>query len=411
MKGFEQIENTFEIAVFSQNQAYRELFQRLEPITLVIQLGNIEPNLDCKAVFIDGETISFRQLNDCRMLYPDVPMFFKLDQVTSFSQMKNLQTVCHALNIIPIRENTTPEQAVQEVNMHLFKQQNQAVNRIVGFFGTHSGAGVSTTVLNVAKALAGKVEERILVLALNPWDPADYFFNYTGKYLNDIKVDLKTGSITEEKLMDAVVEYKGFYHLAGNRDIKLQRFYHVEEIERLIKLAQSCFDLILIDAGPHFDNAGYAQAFVQSELKFLVTDQSEKGYRGYWPYIFNQLIEPIGGTTNDFILLVNQFRPDPSLISEKDIQVELDMHLLTTIPHMDTLGNISIRQKQMLYDLADEPYRMAIQTIANSIMARANLTEKKKHEYEEKKKGGFFKRLFKKKSDMSVEEEFYDEAL
>ena len=408
MNAWDQKENTFEIAVFSQNASFKEAFQSIEQVSLVIQLPKAEPNIRCKAVFIDGETVSYRDLNDCRSMYPDIPIFFRMYGITNQAYMKNIQTICKALEIEPIREYLTVEQVIQVITSKLFESQSQVTNRIVSFFGTHSGAGVSTTVLNVAKVLAGKVEEKVLVLSLNPWDMSDYFLNYKGKYLNDVKVDLKTGSLTEQKLMDAVCKYKGFYHLAGNRDIKLQRFYQTEEIAELIKVAQACFDIILIDAGPHFDNANYAQAYIQSELKFLVTDQTEKGYRGYWPYIFTQLLEPIGATANEFILLLNHFKPDPALISEKDIQAELDMTLLTTIPDIGTLGSIGIRQKQLLYDLADETYRGSIETIAHSIQGRANLTIKKSVLDEMNKKKGFLQRLFGKKDS---DDDWYDEAL
>ena len=192
------------------------------------------------------------------------------------------------------------------------------------------------------------------------------------------------------------LHFYNHYHLAGNRDVKLQRFYQTEEISHLIEVAKNSFDIVLIDGGSHFDNACYAQSFLSSDLKFLVTTQETKGYRNYYPLVYQQLLEPIKGSPDDFILLINRYRPNYSLINEKDLQEELEMNLLTSIPDQDVIGAVAIKQSEFLYDTGDSDYKSAMETIINTIIGKANLTRDESEQPIDEPKG-FFANLFGRK--------------
>lgn len=401
---FDELDVNYEIYTIAPESPLQEKLRAIKRVTFVVRLQQFEPSISCKAIVITNGLVPVDELKNVRKAYPSIPIFYQLHKVTSHQQTKNIQTTCAAHNITPIDEHLTPVQIAEEVERILFNLDNQTKNRVISFFGTHSGAGVTTTVLNTADVLASKVNEKVLVLSLNLWDPADYFLPYEGKYISDLKIELKTNGLTEEKLLQAITKYDSFYHLAGNRDIKLQRFYKTEEIERLITLCKSLFDVVLIDGGTHFDNAAFAQAYKQSDLKFLVTTQEPKGYRGYWPHIFHQLIEPIGGKTDEFLLIVNQFLPEISLATEKNLTEELDISLLATIPNESIYGHMAIAQKKLLHTISiNKEYKTALETIANSIISRANLSLKPVDESSQKNTG-IFNKLFGKKKNSIYEE-------
>jgi Flp pilus assembly CpaE family ATPase len=396
---FDEMGINFEIYLISSNPLLKESLQSIEKVTLVIHLRELESNISCKAIVVDGGIFPYTELKEVRKKYPTLPIFYQLYNVTNEQQTKNIQMICAANDIIPISEYFSVDQVREEVEKHLFQSHDPNKNRIISFFGTHSGAGVSTTVLNVADLLAKKVNEKVLVLSLNPWDPADYFLSYEGKYLSDLKNELKTQGMTDAKLLEAVCSYpSSFYHLAGNRDIKLQRYYKTDEISHLIDVAKRVFDVILIDAGTHFDNAAFAQSYKQSDLKFLVTTQEPKGFRGYWPHIFHQLLEPIGGKTDEFLLIINQFAPDITLVTEKGLSEELDMTILATIPDESLYGQTSIAQKKLLHEVTnDKEYQVSLDTIVSSIVSKANLTIKANAEEHTINKGFFRSFIGKKK--------------
>ncbi|MDX1805854.1 MAG: ParA family protein [Paenisporosarcina sp.] len=395
----EQEVSTYEIYAITTSPSYKELFSQMEGVTLVVQLGQVEEGVVCKAVFVDGDTIPASELKFIRALYATQPIFYKMANVQNQYILKNILTTCNAYNISALNEGLTATQVKEELELSLFHKDGQSKKRIVSFFGTHSGAGVSTTLMNVADLLAKRIDGRVLVLSLNPWDVSDYFLDFHGRYLNDLNIDLKTKTLTDEKFLNSVHQYPGsFYHLAGNRDIKLQRFFQIEEMEYLLQRARALFDVVLVDGGPHFDNACYAQAYRESDLRFLVTTQEPKGYQGYWPHIFTQLLEPLGASTHDFLLILNRFSPENALATEKDIMEQLNMSLLSTIPDEGVLGSSAITQKRLLHaNNSSKEYAETLQTIVNAIIGQYHLKVKTVEINQESK--GFLGGMFKRKKE------------
>lgn len=379
------------LLVISKNSIYKELFEKSEEITSVLIMDEAtKANVEISAIVLDGESFDLDSLQQVRDLYPESLVFYKPRGVNSDIIMRNITRLCAAYKVKVLSEYSTVDQVVDEIINQITNKDDYLSKRLVSFFGTHSGAGVSTTTLNLARSLSNKIEEKVLVLSLNSWDPSDYFYHYNGHYLNDLKVDLKTQNLTPARLSEAVSHQNGFYHLAGNRDIKMQRFYQPNEIEHLIKVAQQLFDVILIDAGTHFDTAPTVQSYISSNLRFLVTNQEEKGYRGYFPYVFQQLIEPTGGASDDFMLIINRFQPANTLINEKALEEELGMTKVATLPDMGDLGAMAAYQKRLLYDVSDSYYTKNLDLLSNLIISECRLTEKEQLIEERNEKKRFF---------------------
>lgn len=369
---------------------YKELFNKQEEVTTVLVWDHLkEATISISAIVLDGEIYDIHQLSELRELYPDTPVFYKPKSINSDVIMKTLTRLCAAHKVKMLSEYNTWEQTVHEIMNQLSDRESFISKRLIGFFGSHSGAGVSTTVLNVGRSLSKRVEEKVLILSLNSWDPSDYFYDYKGQYLNDLKIDLKTQSLSPARLQEGVSKHESFYHLAGNRDIKMQRFYQPHEIQHLIQVAQEIFDVILIDAGTHFDTAPTIQTYLSSNMKFLVATQEEKGYRGYFPYVYQQLIEPIGGKSEDFMLVVNRYQPANTLINEKSLEEELSMTRVVTIPDMGELGTIASAQKRLLYDSSESLYTKNIDLLSNIIISECRLKEKQLPKELEKERKGF----------------------
>ena len=373
----DQIGTSYEVYVISNNKEFKELIEEIEEVTLAVTMPNLEADIDCKAIFVDGEALPVSMLKDLRDLYPLVPVLYQSSNIQNSTMLQHTLRTCSAHQVQHVKEELTKVQAVEDFNLYLFKKDSLNKKRVVSFFGTHSGAGVSTTLMNVADLLAKRVETKVLVLSLNPWDPADYFLQYSGRYLNDLKIDLAHKNLTDERLLNSLHHYKdSFYHLAGNRDVKQQRYYSSNEIDYLISRARDLFDVVLIDGGPHFDNACYAQAFRESDLRILITTQEPKGFQGYFPNIFEQLIVPLGGRAEDYFLVINRFSPQVALATEKDISERLGMPHLTTIPDEGVLGDSAITQKTLLHEnVSDKEYVATLLPIVRAIIAEYNLKQ------------------------------------
>lgn len=390
-------------ALTNQNHHVKEQFENFSDITLCLvhQDYQREMTTDVDVLYLDGSLIETTAFSFLRERYPTAHIFYNMEENLSPSIRTNIEDICHGYTISPLPEHLSLNEAAQHIVNVLNLEKGKTQARIISFFGTHGGAGVSTTVINVARVLGDMATQSILVLSLNPWDKADYFLDYRGKYLDDIRIDLRNKDLTPEKLKKATHHHSSFYQLGGNREIKLQRWYQPKEIDYLIDVAKETFDLILIDGGSHFDNACYAQAFVSAHIRFLVTTQEDKGYRHHYPLVYNQLIAPFQYSKDDFILLINKYEQNFSLIKDKELEEELEMRSLTNIPDQATVGAIAIHQKTLLYDLGDQAYKAAIQKVSNTIFARAKLTKDESADINNKKQG-LFGGLFKKKDEVSV---------
>lgn len=366
------------VVIISNNSTYKTLFDKQDAVqhTYLWDELKTEQKTHAAVVFIDGETMELPELENVRKEFPDIPIYYRPLAIKSDLLTRQINVVSASHKIAVLSEYTTEEQVVDKIMNDLTNKDEYLSKRVMAFFGTHSGAGVSTTALNLARSLSNRVNEKVLVLSLNSWDPCDYFYQYKGHYLNDLKVDLNTQSLTPARLMESLGQYKTFYHLAGNRDIKLQRFYQPYEIKHLIDVAKEMFDVIIIDAGTHFDSAPTVQAYLSAGLKFLVTNQEEKGYRGYFPHVLNQLIEPIGGKSEEFLLVVNRYTPSNSLITDRALEEELSMTRVATLPDMEEFGKLANFQKQLLYDTGQELYLKTLELITNLVIAECKLNEK-----------------------------------
>ena len=245
-----EFDDLFDLLVISENPLYKETFAEIDGVSFVISQPIISDDIECHALFIDGEVVHVSDLSNIRAMYRDIPIFYRMANVQNTYLLQNIVITCNGHDITPVNEMLTLEQIKAFIEQTLFQTSKNQMKRIVSFFGTHSGAGVSTTILNVADLLAKRIEGRVLVLSLNPWDPSDYFLSYKGQYLNDLKIDLHTRSLTDKKFLSSVHQYpNSFYHLAGNRDIKQQRYFSSDEIDYLLEQAHALFDIVLVDGG------------------------------------------------------------------------------------------------------------------------------------------------------------------
>lgn len=379
---------------------YKEEINETKRFGAVVQVDSIDKlnhaNVTLEAVLLDDESITTKDFEHVRKIIPaEKPVFYHMKNIRTDLVMQKVSRFCALHNITLLKEGLTVNQVINEMSKQLLKEDFIASNRVVSLFGTHSGAGVSTTTFNLAKALSERINERILVLSLNTWDPADYFYKYKGEYLNEIKSELSSKTLTTDRLLEAVHDNGHFLHLAGNKDIKIQRYYQAEEIEHLITISKEIADVILIDSGPHFDNACATQAFLSARIKLLVTTQEEKGYKGYFPHVFEQLIKPHGSKSDDFLMVLNKHQPEMSLINEKDLELALDMERATTIPDMSTDSLVAIKTDKFLYDVASNIYRKPLDNLSNLIIGECNL-QTKANEPGTKSKS-FFKFGFSKK--------------
>jgi MinD-like ATPase involved in chromosome partitioning or flagellar assembly len=386
------------LGIITNLDGFKHEFENYKNVNVIVR-QNVVENMFADMLLLINDTIETSELKLVRNMYPDVDIYYVMTDFPGEIEFDKVKAITSAYKI----KMTPVLSDVKSISEH-FKSILAKTNKrkkIFSFFGTHSGAGNSTTVLNTASTIGTMVRPatKITVLSLNPYDSSDYFLNYNGSHLEDIKIELSK-DFDEAKLMNAMCHYKehGFNHLAGNTLKMKIHDYTEDEIEHLIKVANRLSDIVLIDGGTFFDNACYAMAYEKADVKFLVTTQEEKGFNSNWKQTYSQMVQHLQGSlqTNlkDYLLILNRYNEGVSLIDEKDLSEQMGMALLGTIPDMDMYGPLAIAEKRLLLDVADKHYRKSLESIARSIMGFSQIHEIERSD----EKRSFFKKLVRRSS-------------
>lgn len=379
------------LAIVSNLDGFNTQFENYRDVNVLVRDSVVE-DMHMDALLLVSDAVSNQELSKIRNMYPETEMYYIMTSFPGEAEFDKVKavTAAYKIKMAPVLSD------VKSISEH-FKAilaKSSKKKKVFSFFGTHSGAGNSTTTLNAAHTIArmSSPKTRITVLSLNPYDSSDYFLKYNGSNLDDVKMELSK-DFDEAKLLNAMYRYEdlGFYHLAGNTNKMKIREYTVEEIEHLIQVAKRLSDVVLIDGGTFFDNACYAATYEKADMKFLVTTQEEKGFNSNWKQTYSQMVQHLQTDLKDYLLILNRYNEGISLITEKDLSEQMGVTLLTTVPDQDMYGPLAIAEKRLLSELADKSYRKALENVARSIMGFAQIQEVE----QEAEKRSFFHKLMK----------------
>lgn len=243
-----------------------------------------------------------------------------------------------------------------------------ANKQVFTFFSSSGNTGTTNTVFSVAQSLSKQIDARIGVLSLNGWDDSSDYFIDPPAYLNTLKPRLAgrmLGDDTELLGRFKEIEQNKLYILAGNQNRRLERIFTTEEIEYLIERSQQIFDVVLIDAGCHLDNAMSVQAVYSAGTHFAVLTQQPKVLKRF-NQIHDDILQPLFLNKEEMMFIVNQYQEKTFLLTDKQIAKELDVPEVFSIPLAES-GMISELENRILYSYNQPKYQLTIDKIAKFI--------------------------------------------
>lgn len=360
------------IDVITANEPFiQELEQQKEfDIRLITDLEQAKG----EAIVISDQFLHYNELHALAHM-GEKNKFYISSETLDSHLLKQIKTICESLNIKLLSQHLTVKQQVEIIKESVFPNLEQGPSNVVAFFSPISNVGLTSTILSVANTIGKLTDAKIAVLGLNAWDDGvDQFVHYQGKYLNEIKTQLTNRLLDHDSLL-RLFHYEAsapFYYLAGNQNTKMERLFTVEEIDYLVSLAKETFDLVLIDAGSHWDNASMLQSLYHADLKMVVINQQRKALKKF-EQVQQHVLYPLGYFRSDFLLIMNDYVNDPGLPTEKDILTEINIPFLTSIPHLPLVGLYSeVNQKFLVnYDFKD--YKQSVNHISRGIIGRTKV--------------------------------------
>lgn len=333
-----------------------ELINSLKEIN-TLQVKTIDKNdindSGANILVISNKFIKIRELITIKN--NDVKCFYLSDEEDSSVLDKLDPGILSLENIIVIPPKRTILQ-IQEYILNNIYEVNKE-NNVYAFFGTDSKVGVTSIAQAVAVNLSKRHKNKsVLMLFLDGQTGFDWIDNTAKNCLADIKVALKNNLLTISSLKENCYQHTpNLFMLKGEIAIKDNVYYHQREINSLINICKDNFDFVIIDAGNTMNlqlRMTYS-ALINSDNKFLITDQFPKSYEMYQKGK-NQILDDL--KINDFkFLILNKYIKNSILLKKEDISDRYELPIISTLPFLDfhyqavADKNISIFESEKIY--------------------------------------------------------------
>lgn len=308
-----------------------ELMNGIETVDIMTQFGKDTNKSD--AFIISDRLLTVDDVINYKKQMKNKIFVYLVRNQTRPETMKQIKLMCSTHGIIFIPPYFEGDKLSREIEKTLFPHSyEQQKGRSIAFFGTHPGVGVTTIAMGAADYISKKIDGRICVLNLNPWNEGIYDVE-KGKSLDEIYTAIKNNSLNHDQLFQAFSKQNKFYTLQGNRDLKKIIHYDNKTISKLIEMSEELFDLVILDVGAHMENALSIQGMISADMHYLVTTQERKGLFSF-AKTQEQIMDWLKFDPTQFLLIINKTSEERSLLP-RTISKKLNIPLLLDIGRLD----------------------------------------------------------------------------
>jgi Flp pilus assembly CpaE family ATPase len=216
--------------------------------------------------------------------------------------------------------------------------------KIVLFLGSTPNVGTTTLAFGTAWQLAATTEHKVGYLCLNL--KSSKLHRYLGRdarvsSLDVLRAELKSNTLPKERLLQYCERMKdnpNLYVLYGNMLREQAEFFTADEIEHLLSMARSAFDVCIVDVNAYWDNAATLCGVIQADTRLMVTTGDITHFQEDVNRWLGTLGNVFGISPSSFDLILNQ--SDLSTaggIRARDIRKETGMHVLAEVDRLPEL--------------------------------------------------------------------------
>jgi Flp pilus assembly CpaE family ATPase len=234
-----------------------------------------------------------------------------------------------------------------EVRRHIGCDEETAngpQRKIVLFLGSTPNVGTTTLAFGTAWQLAATTEHKVGYLCLNL--KSSKLHRYLGRdarvsSLDVLRAELKSNTLPKERLLQYCEQMKdnpNLHVLYGNMLREQAEFFTADEIEHLLSMARSAFDVCIVDVNAYWDNAATLCGVIQADTRLLVTTGDITHFQEDVNRWLGTLGSVFGISPSSFDLILNQ--SDLSTaggIRARDIRKETGMHVLAEVGRLPEL--------------------------------------------------------------------------
>jgi MinD-like ATPase involved in chromosome partitioning or flagellar assembly len=293
--------------------------------------------------------------------------------------LENITNICESRNIKTIPPKLTVEQIKDVIIEYAFpgivSKENKT--KIITFMGADTKVGATMIAQTCAETLAATTNMKIGLLFLNGNKSTSYINTDKERVelsIDNLKVKLFNNILTSEELENACTKKDNLYILSGLNNVLEMRHYHPEHIEKLIKLASSLFEIIIVDIGSQIElSGGMAVTPLNSaSYRYLVTTQQPNSYRNY-ERLRTQLFPILQVRPEDFLLVVNKYIKTTGIQTPNMLADEYKMTLATYVPNLEMAGWQCEFDNCTLLEYRNEEFTNQIQKLSKLICTQLDI--------------------------------------
>ncbi|MFF2483273.1 hypothetical protein [Paenibacillus sp. NPDC058071] len=152
-----------------------------------------------------------------------------------------------------------------------------AASPLIAFIGTTPNIGTTTAAFAAAYRMAQTSGRQAIYLCLHLKSAKIHRYigiNHPAVTLDKLRPELKSGSLTAEKLQraaHAVKELPNLHVLFGNLVRDQAEFFTPEEAAHLLDVASQAYAFVIADVGAYWDNAATVCALTRANTRIVVT--------------------------------------------------------------------------------------------------------------------------------------------
>ncbi|WP_213527657.1 hypothetical protein [Paenibacillus sp. J31TS4] len=215
--------------------------------------------------------------------------------------------------------------------------------RLAVFLGTTPNIGATVASFGTAAAMARLSGRSVGYLCLNL--KSSKLHRYLGRNetpfgLNQLRADLKSRSLTRQRLLQSCDRFSGLTNLSvlfGSTLREQAEFLQPDDVSHLLKTARATFDLCLVEVNAYWDNAATVQTLLEADERLLVTTPDITHFQEDRSRWLGSLSPLFGLDLEPFRLVVSQAEK-PSLtggIGWRDIEKETGLPVWAQIAKRD----------------------------------------------------------------------------
>lgn len=219
-----------------------------------------------QVLILTSDQVPPEQLYDLRQEFQDAIILYHY-KISGLRGFLHVQAAAEAHGIHFLSPRATVDTLLQKLSM-IFEMDTDAVARIVGFFGSGMGVGVTSVAATYAANMASK-GKKVILLGLDFYHPGWY---KRPSVSLDIWQPKLTGKVLQASDFDSLIVHEtGFRYLPGNYDILSIQQYREDEMEFIIEKACEAADVVVLDCGSIPESAGWYVGVQRSTIRFFVT--------------------------------------------------------------------------------------------------------------------------------------------